>query len=228
MATRIFPDDGRPFRTDEVTAVLVPADPYTRTVVTSGVSVSLWDQAGDRELPDRLVRNLSGHLVLLNRPLDIDYTFRVDPSDAGYRGPFDIGFRPSTDDRRKVLWLQARPDKAFDPDTTLIRGVVIRDGDITKPAADVRLVAEPTGAEPVRFETTTDERGAFAVAVRLEPVMLGDEILPVTTKLTLTDPDAGTGRDVDVNLDRSRQHIFTEPLDLDGDNEPPFTHELES
>lgn len=225
---QIVPDDHRPFRTDEVTAALVPADPYSRRVVTSGVSVSLWDGDRDRALPDRLVRNLSGHLVLLNRPLDTEYVFRIDPRPAGYQGPFDVHFRPGEAARRRVVWLQARPDKAFDPDTTLLRGVVIRDGDSTKPAAGAQLVAEPGQADPVSFQATADERGAFALAVRLEPVVLGDDLLPVTTKLTVMDPETGAGRELDVELDRSREHIFVEPLDLDGTNEPPFASELET
>jgi hypothetical protein len=224
----VAPDDGRPFRIDEVTAVLVPADPYSRTVVSSGVTASLWDRVRDRALPDRLIRNLSGHLVLRNQPLDTVYSFRVDPRGAGYQGPFDVDFRPQDGARRKVLWLQARPDKAFDPDTTLVRGVIIREGDLARPAVATQLIAEPAQDDPVSFEATTDERGAFAIAVRLEPVVLGDDLQPVSTKLTMTDPQTGAGRDLDIDLDRSREHIFTMPLDLDGTNTPPFAHGMDA
>ena len=49
-------------------------------MVTSGVRATLWDDQNDRDLPDRLVRNLSGALVLLNRPLGETYTFRISPA----------------------------------------------------------------------------------------------------------------------------------------------------
>ena len=72
--TIVFPEVDPAF--DEVTAVLVPADRTSRRPVTSGVRATLWDDQNDRDLPDRLVRNLSGALVLLNRPLGETYTFR--------------------------------------------------------------------------------------------------------------------------------------------------------
>ena len=68
---------------DDVTAVLVPADRTTRRPVTTGVQATLWDDQNNRDLPDRLVRNLSGALVLLNRPLGATYTFRR--TDSGWK-----------------------------------------------------------------------------------------------------------------------------------------------
>lgn len=55
-ATIVFPEVDPAF--DEVTAVLVPADRTSRRPVTSGVRATLWDDQNDRDLPDRLVRNV--------------------------------------------------------------------------------------------------------------------------------------------------------------------------
>jgi hypothetical protein len=215
-------DDAQPYKKDTVTLALVPADSYTGSPVTAGVRAWLWDPVRARPLPDRLVRNLSGQLVLLNRPLDTTYTFRLDPRDAGYSGPFDVEFTPDDEHRRLVVWLQPRPDKVFDPGTTLVRGVVVRDGALQRPAEQARVVARPDEPASRPFAATTDERGGFAVAVRLGLVVGGEEPLPVPTTLSITAASDGTSRELDVQLDRGREHIFTEPIDLDGTNEPPF------
>jgi hypothetical protein len=213
---------------DEVTAVLVPADRTSRLPVTSGVQATLWDDQNNRALPDRLVRNLSGALVLLNRPLGETYTFRVDPTVAGYGGPFLVAFQPDAGNRRRIVWLASRPDSPFEPGTTLVRGVVTRTPTMLS-AEDLEVAAVPRrgdGEEPQDDDPTftgiADRRGGFAIAVRLEPPDDGDLDASVETTITLNrggDPH----RQLVVQLDHGREHVFAEPLDLDGDNEPPFT-----
>lgn len=224
--TIVFPQVDPAF--DEVTAVLVPADRTSRRPVTSGVRATLWDDQNDRDLPDRLVRNLSGALVLLNRPLGETYTFRVDPTAAGYSGPFLVTFQPAAGNRRQIVWLSSRPDSPFDPGTTLIRGVVTRTAPNAS-AAGIEIAAVPRrgdGGAPQdddpTFTGNTDERGCFAVAVRLEAPDDGDLDATVETALTLN--RGGTPhRELVVHLAHGREHVFAEALDLDGDNEPPFT-----
>jgi hypothetical protein len=214
---------------DEVTAVLVPADRTSRRPVTSGVQATLWDDQNDRALPDRLVHNLSGALVLLNRPLGQTYTFRIDPTAAGYSGPFLVAFQPEVGNRRQVVWLASRPDSPFDRGMTLVRGVITRAAPKAS-AAGLEVAAvprrgdggAPQDADPT-FTGVTDQHGGFAVAVRLEPSDDGDLDASVETTLTLNrggDPH----RELVVQLDHGREHVFAEPLDLDGDNEPPFTN----
>jgi hypothetical protein len=196
--------------------------------VTSGVRAALWDDQNDRVLPDRLVRNLSGALVLLNRPLGETYAFRVDPTAAGYSGPFLVSFTPDADHRRLIVWLSSRPDSPFEPGTTLIRGVVTRTAPNASAAGiDVAAVPRrgdggaPQDDDPM-FTGTTDERGCFAVAVHLEAPDDGDLDATVETVLTLNRGGA-PHRELVVHLDHGREHVFAEALDLDGDNEPPFT-----
>jgi hypothetical protein len=213
---------------DDVTAVLVPADRTSRRPVTTGVQVTLWDDQNDRALPDRLVRNLSGALVLLNRPLGETYTFRIDPTAAGYSGPFLVAFQPQAGNRRQVVWLATRPDSPFGPGTTLVRGVITRTAPNAS-AAGIEVVAVPRRgdggvpqADDPAYVGMTDEHGGFAVALRLEPPDDGDFDAAVETALTLNgarDPH----RELLVQLDHGHEHVFAEPLDLDGDNEPPFT-----
>ena len=224
--TIVFPAVDPAF--DQVTAVLVPADRVSRQRVTSGVRATLWDDQNDRDLPDRLVRNLSGALVLLNRPLGETYTFRVDPTAAGYSGPFLVAFQPDAGNRRQIVWLSSRPDSPFDPGTTLIRGVVTRTAPNAS-AAGIEIAAVPRrgdGGAPQdddpTFTGTTDERGCFAVAVHLEPPDDGDLDATVETALTLN-RGGNPRRELVVHLDHGREHVFAEALDLDGGNEPPFT-----
>ena len=70
-------------RIDVVTAVVIPMDGVTRLRVRGGVNAQLWDPVREEARPNRLVRNLSGHIVLLNEPRDQDLTFRIEPGPAG-------------------------------------------------------------------------------------------------------------------------------------------------
>jgi hypothetical protein len=223
--TVVFPVVDPPF--DEVTAVLVPADRTSRRPVTSGVRATLWDDQNNRDLPDRLVGTLSGALALLNRPLGATYTFRVDPTAAGYSGPFLVAFRPDAGYRRQIVWLSSRPDSPFDPGTTVVRGVVTRTAPNAS-AAGIEIAAVPRrgdGGPPQDDDPTfagiSDERGSFAVAVHLEPPDDGDLDATVETALMLNRGGA-PHRELIVHLDYGREHVFAEALDLDGSNEPPF------
>jgi hypothetical protein len=205
-----------------VTAVLILVDRYTRRTVTSGVKANLWDTDEDRALPDTMVPNLGGHLVLLNRPLDREYQFRIDPRGAGYSGPLDVTFTPSDGAQSEIVWLPYRPDTVFSPGTTLVRGVVVRDGSVDSPAEGINISADPQGVAPPPFVGVSNDRGAFAVAVRLSaPALVVEDPPPVTTTFVFRE-GATTLRTLNRDLTRGREHIFDGPIDLDGANEPDF------
>jgi hypothetical protein len=212
--------------TDTVTGALMPVDRFSRLPVRRGVDAQLWDVGRDQARPDRLVRNLSGHLVLLNQPRDAQYTFRVDAAAAGYRSPLDVTFNPSVDGIGFVVWLERPADFGFEGGTTLVRGMVVRtagDGspDDPSPVADLAVsVVARQPDQPPPFLTTTDPRGVFVLAVRLE-FDPGAPDEPVST--TLRFEKAGVPvRALTRLLSHGRTHVFSEPIDLDGNNDPPF------
>jgi hypothetical protein len=216
----------QPPLTDTVTAALIPVDRFSRLPVRRGVVATLWDVGRDQARPDRLVRNLSGHLVLLNQPRDVDYTFRVDAAAAGYRSPLDVTFNPSVEGIGLVVWLERSAGFGFESETTLVRGMVVRTaGDgrpgNPSPVADltVSVVATQPG-QPPPFLTTTDKRGVFALAVRLEfdPGAPGE---PASTILRFEKAGVPV-RALTRLLSHGQTHVFDEPIDLDGNNDPPF------
>jgi hypothetical protein len=216
----------QPPLTDTVTAALIPVDRFSRLPVRRGVVAKLWDVGRDQARPDRLVRNLSGHLVLLNRPRDAQYTFRVDAAAAGYRSPLDVTFNPSVDGMGFVVWLERLAEFGFESGTTLVRGMVVRTaGDGSpghpSPVADltVSVVATQPGQPPL-FLTTTDTRGVFALAVRLE-FDPGAPDEPVSTTLRFEKAGVPVGALTRL-LSHGRTHVFNEPIDLDRNNDPSF------
>lgn len=206
-----------PDLTDVVTAVVIPMDGFTRRVVTGGVEVELWDPQRGTVVPVRLVRNLSGHHVLLNAPADQDLTFRVRPERAGYRGPVLVAFNPAAEGVSRVVPLERRPDTDFADVATLVRGMVARSA---TPVAGAVVSARPPASAGRQFPATTDERGVFALAVRL------DEPGPVPATLRVAEAGGAT-RDLTVDLERGRVHLFAEVIDLDRPNTPQFTHQIQ-
>ncbi|GAA2756212.1 hypothetical protein [Actinopolymorpha rutila] len=215
-------------RTDVVAAVLIVVDGVTRRPVRSRLGVLLWDPVRGAARPGRLIRNLSGHVVLVNESPDQDLTFRIDPADAGYRGPLFVTFNPARDGVSRVVALEPRPDRAFDDGTTLVRGSVVRSaggGTPTHPlpVAGLTVTARPrTGSAGHQFPATTDERGVFALAVGLKLAATAEGPAPVPTLLRLEKPGLPV-REFTLALDEGRTHILAEPVDLDRDDPPRFT-----
>jgi hypothetical protein len=214
-------------RTDVVTAVVIPTDGITRRPARS-VDVELWDLDRQVALPFRLVRNLSGHAVLLNQPADQELTFRILPRDTGYRGPVFVTFNPALDGISRVVALERRPDAGFDDIAILVRGWVVRSagppaGGALVPVAGVTVSAELTQGGPGhQFPATTDAHGTFALAVG-RPANAGADAGPLPTRLHFV-KDGLPGRDVDVELEAGRVYVFSAPVDLDrADQKPPFT-----
>ncbi|RAK34468.1 hypothetical protein B0I29_11167 [Actinoplanes lutulentus] len=209
-----------PGRTDVVTAVLHLIDGLTRRTVLRDAEVHL-DTAGRRET--RLIRNRSGLFVLLNHPAGEDLTFRVTAGRAGYREPGPITFRPSRDGVLRVVALERRADAGFGDVAVLVRGTVIRSGGepgVREPVAGLTVSAEPPPEAAGRqFPATTDGDGVFALAVGITVAPLG-EPAPVPTVLHF-----GADRDVAIDLEHGREHVFAADIDLDGDTVPRFTHQ---
>jgi len=217
------------WRIDDVTLAVLPVDRATRVPVRSGVKAYLWDIVEKRELPPRLIHNHSGYFVLINQEPDADYTIRIEPEAAGYRGPVEIAVNPHRDGMRQIAPLERRPDRPFDEGTTLVRGDVIRfkvagDPDTRVPVADVTVsvpAADP--ADPPPFWTTTDSRGVFALALQLPPPNAGEAPRPVAVTLRFQE-GAGPPLDVTRSLTDGRTHVFADPIDIDGDpaDQPDF------
>jgi len=218
-----------PGRTDVVTAVVIPMDGVTRLPVRSGVDAQLWDPIRQKARPNRLVRNLSGYIVLLNEPADQDLTFRIVPGRTGYRGPLFVTFNPARDGVSRVVALERRPDAAFEGTETLIRGSVVRSAGTGSPAEPVRVAGLTVSASPRadaaghQFPTTTDERGGFALVVGLKLIGANEGPAPVTTMLRFEKAGLPV-RELEVELDHGRTHVFAASIDLDSDNRPQFTH----
>jgi hypothetical protein len=215
-------------RSDIVTAVVIPIDGITRRTVP-GVDVELWDPDHQVARPFRLVRNLSGHAVLLNQPADQDLTFRVLPGRAGYRGPVLVTFNPARDGVRRVVPLERRPDAGFGDVAILVRGWVVRSGGQANsdvPVAGVMVSARPTDGPPgQQFPATTGDHGDFALAVG-RPPSAGADAGPFPTTLHFA-KDGLPERDLEVELEAGRVHVFSKPIDLDGTVQPPFTDEMQ-
>jgi hypothetical protein len=218
-------------RTDTVTAVVVPMDGSTRIPVSAGVHVQLWDRARQAASPHRLVRNLSGHLVLLNEPRGQELTFRVAAEDAGYRSPVFVTFTPTDEVRRVVVPLERRPDGDFDDTATLVRGWVVRSGDGDPahgvPVAGINVSARPQAdAAGHQLGATTDDRGVFALVVGLRVIGADEGPVPVATTLRLAEGEL-SARELSVELEPGRTHVFADAIDLDGVSTPRFTHEAQ-
>lgn len=209
-------DEGR---IDEVTAAVIPIDGVTRVPVRGGVEVQLWDPVRGSAVPVRLVRNLSGALVLLNEPRGRELTFRIDASAAGYRGPLLVtAVPPANGPTRLVVPLERLPGSAFESGATLVRGSVVRSG---VPVAGLTVSARPAAdAAGHQFPATTDGRGVFALVVGLRLTGV-TEPAPVVTTIRFEKADLPV-REVDVGIDHGRTHVFADPIDLDGGDIPGF------
>src|SRR5262249_10711602 len=128
-------------RTDVVTFAVVPFDAFSGQVVSEGVKAEL------EGLPNRPIKNLSGHLVFINLPDPPDgskYKVDIDASKAGNFSPESEFFPPDDPDlantRRLPVKLMRRPDFPYAEATTLIRGVVVRGKD---PVVGASIWIEP-------------------------------------------------------------------------------------
>lgn len=214
-------------RTDRVTAVIIPMDGATRIPVRSGIDVQLWDPGKQEVRPVRLIKNLSGHSVLLNEETNQELTFRIVTQRSHYLGPVFTTFNPEVDGTARVVALERRPDASFDDIATLVRGLVVRSagaGDAgTYPVEGVQASASVSDTARHQFAVRTDDRGAFALIVNIKRPA-PDEAQTVPAQL-LFEKDGQPSRILDVNLKHGQTHVFSRAIDLD-DNAPiKFSHD---
>lgn len=205
-----------PTRVDRVTLAVLPIDGFTGALVTRGV------QARVLGLSDRPIVNGSGMLVFINLPdppAPPAYRVEVDAREGGFFGPELLPFTPppagDPDEeakRRLPLLLKPKPDYVYPSGTTLVRGVVVR---ANEPVAGAVISSRPPSSA-ARFEALSDDRGAFALALRPHP----------DADLSSLDIRFEQGGDVRTlagkALTRGRSHSFLEPIDLSGTNDPKF------
>jgi hypothetical protein len=202
-------------RIDSVTFAVVPFDSFSGRVVANGVKAAV------DGLLDRPIRNLSGHLVFINLPQQAAYAVTIDASDAGYFSQAPKTFPPNNPAdakaRRLPVPLTRLPSFPYAEATTLIRGVVVRgSGTGAVPVRDASIWAESTPNS--RFETASDERGAFALPLSRRRAH-GE---PGTYTVTLNLKQGNANRTLDVKISEGKSHSFKEPIDLTGTNTPEF------
>jgi hypothetical protein len=207
-------------RVDHVTLAVLPIDGFTGALVPNGVKASI------KDMVVRPVVNASGMLVFLNlldppdMPNPPSLEVEIDGRDAGFFGPMTRSFTPPAPNdpaaekkRRLELVLTPRPDYPYPGGTTLIRGVVVRGADPVA-GATVSTTPDQSGAP---FEALTDERGAFALALRRHPVS------PGPFEVDIQFAEGADSRDLqNKTLTIGRSHSFKEPIDIGGNNDPGF------
>lgn len=217
MSAHNFPPyfDDDPRIIDKVTFAVVPFDSFSGRVVGDGVRASV------NGLLDRPIRNLSGHLVFINLPQQAAYVVTVDASDAGYFPPGAVTFPPSdpadAKARRLKVPLNRLPSFPYAEPTTLIRGVVVRGSGTGAVAVGGASIWVKPSAN-LRFETTSDKRGAFALPLSRRHVT-GD-LNPYPVELHLK--EGGDARVLNVKISDGKSHSFKERIDLTGTNTPGF------
>jgi hypothetical protein len=215
-------------RIDRVTAVIIPMDGATRAPIRTGIEVQLWDADRDQALPTRLIRNLSGHWVLLNSGTDQELAFRILTDRSYYRGPVFTTFNPQREGRQDhVVALERRPDASFDDIATLVRGVVVhRDFPGTGEALlqeGVKVSASGTGVTGRQFPVTTDRRGTFALIANIRRP--GPDETPTVQARLEFERQGLPSRTIDVALQHGVTHVFSSPVDLGESDHIKFRNE---
>ena len=189
---------------DRVAFAIVPIDAFSGAIVAHGVKVTIVGQPALRP-----IRNLSGMHVFLNIP-DADRAVKVEAGAAGY---FDseVAVAPPADPdddaaRRHVVALLPRPGYPFAENTTLVRGVLVKDG---QAVAGGRITAQPAGAVGL-FEAQSDAGGAFVM-----PLRLPDPDDSASTPVNVSFKFPPESREFTVPVRPARTQSFKTPIDLD-------------
>ncbi len=230
---------------DVVTCSVAPIDAFTGRIVQRNVtaSVTVAGETAESEvlkLPDKPIRNLSGLLVFINLPDHPKYRVHVKARAAGYFDPEPADFTPPEPDDdsdpkdrlRLDFPLFPRPDFAFTEEVTLVSGVVVRGTEGVEGARISVIVPAPAlgignRRQPQVFETRSDERGAFALALRLPAFSENgeggdaedgsDKGVPVKFKIETRGSDDEWILDLEweIQIIEGRRHVFRSPIDLD-------------
>jgi hypothetical protein len=202
-----------PPRHDEVIFALEPLDAFSGRLVMGPLRARI------DGLPDRPRHNLRGLLVFVNLPVQAMYDVIIEAAEAGYFDAKLIVPRPATDarspERRITVALFRRPTFRFAAETTLVRGSVVRDG---APVADAEVKARtvPPRAGAPGFATVTDQRGVFALPLRLPKDAVGDGGPPIA-RFEFVFREGGSERRLERLVEDGRAYVFGLPIDLDQD-----------
>ncbi len=232
---------------DIVTCAVAPFDALTGRIVQRNVtaSVTVAGETAESEtlkLPDKPIRNLSGLLVFINLPDHPKYRIAVKARAAGYFDPEPADFTPPERKDKNALDLKdslridfplfPRPDFAFSEEVTLVSGVVVRGTEGVDGARILATVPAPNAGmgnnhPDHSFETRSDERGAFALALRLPAFFENEESgdaedradKGVSVKFRIEtrggDDEWQLDLEWDIKIIESRRHVFSSPIDLD-------------
>ena len=211
LPVRFVDEPEQPF--DRVVVAVAAIDAFDGRVVTRGVEASI------EGLPDRPRRNLSGLLVFVNLPEQAEYRIYLSAVAAGYFDPEPVTFVPPADGdpdwaakRRLSVPLLRRPETATEVAGTTVAGVVQRAGvAVAGASVEAELPPElvPPGPRLRRFEARSDERGAFALSLRLP-----DDPARRWVAVTLILSEGGDERRLERPLTEGEFHSFEQPIDL--------------
>lgn len=206
----IYYDDSRPIE-DVVSIAVAPIDAFTGQISARPVNVTV----KDIDVAPR--QNLSGLRVFVNLPARPDYKINIEAQAAGYFNPPETTFPPAPptgNEPRIDIYLRRRPEFPFDPDTTLVRGQLVTNVRDPVPDALVRadLPTVPGGTPP--FETQTDQKGSFALPLRMPP-----DLLP-TDLVTFTFTGGGFNRNFQKPVREGVLNTFQARIRMDGGNTP--------
>jgi hypothetical protein len=227
---------------DVINFAVAPIDALTGRIVQRNISVTVVvpgspEESEELMLPDKPVRNLSGMLVFINLPTHTKYRVSVFAKAAGYFDPDPIEFTPPEPDDpsdprdrlRLDFLLFPLPDFDFIDEATVISGVVVR-GEEKVEGAKISVEVIPPALMRMRnkgtpkvFETRTDVRGAFALALML-PSFFGNGVdrdgtgnrVPVKFRIeTKADGKWNLELELERNIVEGRRHVFKKMIDLE-------------
>lgn len=228
---------------DIVNFAVAPIDALTGRIVqrniTAQVSVQFEvTEPGELTLPDKPIRNLSGLLVFINLPSYSKYRVTVSAKAAGYFDQDPIEFTPplpsdnsELKDRLRLDFpLFPRPDSDFDDEATVISGVLVSGEERVQGARISVETILPAVFGRMRnngtvkaFETRSDERGVFALVLRLPAFSDNGESsgglrkgVQVKFRVEIR-TDSGEWkltREWELRIIEGRRHVFKIPIDL--------------
>ncbi len=217
---------------DLVNFAVMAIDSFTGEVISEGVKVELLDQNNaNKPLPFLPRENLSGMRVFVNLPNQAFYRIRLSAKDAGYFDPaiFDH-IPPAANDplliqkRRVEFYLHRRAEHAVNLQATVVAGVIERNGSAVENAeinAEIPPALVPPALLPLSpFVTRSDERGAFAI-----PLRLPEDATTGPVAITFTMQEGADQRQFVRNVEERHFYSFEQPVDLTGNaatNNPPL------
>lgn len=209
--THSFPIAFSPAKITQVNFAIEPFDAFTGRIVQQHLKVWVTARADapERErLPLRIIRNARGQFIVVDLSGGARYFVHVRTSGAGFFDPDVIEVdvpAPAPDDAgpdhpdvrvNRLIRVPMYPAPSYpyflSPETTLIRGRVVRGQPTPVAVARARIWVNPpadAGPPALPFATFSDDMGSFALPIRLPPVLGMDMPAPVSMALHVLDDD---------------------------------------